>query len=155
MSTPAPPIPPSIDLAEIRRKLAGLVDHSSRVPSPAETEEVKILAVRFVNILANLFGDSLDRATLWDRIDSAIATSVQKSAPGDFEHFTSLCLAHIDASPSRVAACIPLLQVIEQVAVRPQDWRANLLAHMNTRRFVVIAFARSRWQLIKSGEAEL
>lgn len=154
MSTPAPPIPPSIDSAEIRRKLAGLVDHSSRVPSPAETEEVKILAVRFVNILANLFGDSLDRATLWDRIDSAIATSVQKSAP-ETSSTSPRSASHIDASPSRVAACIPLLQVIEQVAVRPQDWRANLLAHMNTRRFVVIAFARSRWQLIKSGEAEL
>jgi len=105
--------------------------------------------------LAKHFGDSLDRTTLWSRIDSALSTACSKTADGDLEQFAHLCFEHVQADPGSVAACGSTLAILETFAMRPAAWRLAFIAHIQTHRYPVIVHGRRRWEQVKSGEAEL
>jgi len=150
-----PPSLPTLDTEALRRKLAGLTD-PDRTPGQAEGVEIPEAASRFCSILASLFGSELDRKTLWTRIDSALTTAWAKVASdADLDLFASLCLEHVRADASAVAACEPLRQLLETFAVRPPEWRHAFLHHVHSRRYAVIVRARARWEAVKAGRAEL
>lgn len=156
MSTPAtsPPLP-TIDTAALRRKLAGLADPLNRAPGATEHHEIREAASRLCSILASLFGESLDRMTLWDRIGSAFATSLAQVSDDDCDRFVTLCLEHVKADPGKAAACGALGQMLATFAARPPEWRFAFLQHINTHSFAVLVHGRARWELVKSREAEL
>lgn len=112
-------------------------------------------AIRFTSILAHLFGESLDRMTLWERIGSALSTSLAKVSDDDLDRFATLCLEHIVAEDSRVAACEPLAQLLQTWGARPREWRQSLLHYLNTHRTAAIIHARARWEMVKKKQVEL
>jgi hypothetical protein len=153
---PLPPVP-AADATAIRRRLAGLADPVGRLAgTEGEVLDLRETANRFCSILAALFNrDSLDPVTLWERIGTALETACAKVADDDLERWASLCLEHVKADNARVAACGPLLSVLGDFATRPAEWRDAFLAHVRTRRYVVLALARERWLRVKAGEVEL
>ena len=151
--TPPPPIP-TLDTEALRRKLAGLTD-PSRKPGGAERSEIRDLASRCCSILAHLYGEELDRLSLWSRIDSALETAGAKVSDDDLDRWLSLCLEHVKADAGKAAACDPLRHVIETFAVRTPEWRHEFLAYVATHRYAVVARGRARWEQVKSKEVDL
>ena len=145
---------PTMDYQEFRRKLAGLIDPERKIEA-SEKVEVKEAAIRLCSIFAHLFGESLDRITLWERIGSALRTSCAKASDDDLDRFVTLCLEHIQAEDSKVAACEPLKAMIETFAVRPSEWKYAFTAYVNTHRTALLVHARSRWENVKKGSVEL
>lgn len=145
---------PTMDYQEFRRKLAGLIDPERKIEA-SEKIEVKEAAIRLCSIFAHLFGESLDRITLWERIGSALRTSCAKVSDDDLDRFITLCLEHIQAEDSRVAACEPLKQIIETFAVRPSEWKYAFTNYVNTHRTALLVHARSRWENVKKGTVDL
>lgn len=145
---------PTMDYTEFRRKLAGLVDPERKIEA-SEKVEVKEASIRLCSIFANLFGDSLDRIKLWDRIGSALRTSCAKVSDDDLDRFIALCLEHIQADDSKVAASDPLRQMIEVFDVRPSEWRYAFMTYIKTHLHPLTVRARSRWEQVKKGAVEL
>ena len=114
-----------------------------------QDESVKMEAVRLCSIFPELFGDDLDRMTLWNRIGSAIETSVVKSN-GNIEVFVNSCLEHIKATASKVATHDELNNWISVCSVKPDDWKRNFFHYVSTRFFLIIAKARQEWEVKKA-----
>ena len=144
---------PPLSLDEFRRKLAGLADPRRRMGA-AEPEEVKDAAIRFVSILAGLFGHELDRVTLWSRIGSALQVAVEKVSDDDLDQFADLCLEHVQADFGKAAALPALTQLRETWAARPPEWRYALLGYVKIHAYAVLTHGRARWQrLLAEAEA--
>ncbi len=150
---PDPPPLPALDAEAFRRELAGLASPTLPLNAPA-SRDVKDTLSRFCSILASLYGDELDRLSLWTRIDSAIESACAK-CDDDMELWASLCLGHVKADAGRAAACAPLVQTLEVMASRPAEWRAEFLRYARTCRYAAVAFGRARWERVKSGGADL
>jgi len=132
---------------EFRRRIAGLVDPDKEM----DPEDKAVLMEEAVNwgwILASLFGEDLDRKTLWERIGNGFVVAVAKCA-GDFEQFVEECLTYVKASPGRVAASSELDDWLQRVTEKPIEWRQQFLRVMEKRHYIVIVKARSVWQVMK------
>ena len=153
-SPPDPPPLAIVDFDEFRRKLAGLDAPEFR---PSMTPAViKDTCIRFVSILADLFGDDLDRMTLWSRIDTALATSLGKvGSSDDVDSFASLCLEHVRADAGRSASCQPLLAILDTLGRAPAEDRRSFLAYFRDHRYPALVFGRQRWELVKKKEVDL
>ena len=148
---------PVLDTQAFRQKLAGLVDVSAIPDGQAGmgyVREFRDLSARTCCILCHLFGDSLDRTTLWERIGTAIKTAVAKCGDGDIDRFYSLLVEHVQADFGKAAACSALLQVLTY-RERPDSWRQQFVRWIGTNTFAVLSHGRARWELVKKGEAEL
>lgn len=146
---------PRLNAEEFRRKLAGLTDPDYREQTVSEREAVKQDAFRFASLLAHLFGPSLDRLSMWEKIGSALASATAKVSDDDLDRFVTLCLEHVQAEDSQVAACDALLSLLEAWQLRPKEWRLSLLNYLATHRSAVLIRGRRRWEQVKSKEVEL
>lgn len=143
----------SVDLLtaeEFRRKLAGMVDPRRTMPE-MELDAVKDEAINFCSTLASLFGDDLDRKTLWERIGNGIVTSVAKCG-GEIEVFMNEMLDYIKADPGKVAASKNMEMHIQMFATRPKEWKDAFLKIMETRHFIIVVKARTLWNMNKKSE---
>lgn len=105
-------------------------------------------------MLAHLFGESLDRLTLWERIGSAIATSYAK-ASNDFEIFVAKCLEHVKAEDGKVAACSALSDLLQTIGLREIEYQKSFVQYLHTRRLILLVHARERWEEVKAKRIEL
>lgn len=148
----APPPPPlsTLDTEALRRKLAGLAD-PDRGPGAGEKAEIKELASGFCLALAQLFNrDSLDAVTLWERIGSGLATACAKVNDGDLDRLLSLCLDHVKADPGKAAAHPGVAGLLATFATRPPEWRFAFVDYLDSRKYVVLALGRARWEEFKA-----
>lgn len=145
---------PVISTDDLRRRLAGLVD-PERTPGASEEMEYKEAAHRLGCVLASLFGESLDRLTLWDRIGSGFATACAKVDDGDLDRFASICLDHVKADPGAAASNAALGALLSTFAARPIEWRQGFVRYIRSHSYSVLVHARSRWERVKSKEIEL
>lgn len=146
--------PPKLNYDEFRRKIVGLQD-PLRHPGETEKVEVKQAAIRLCSILAHLFGEELDRLTLWGRIGTAFETALAKTSDDDLDRFSDLCLEHVQADPGRAAACDALTQERATWAARPPEWRHAFLGYVASHRYAVLAHGRQRWDEVKAKRVEL
>ena len=116
---------------------------------------MKQTAIRLVSVLAKLFGDDLDRKTLWGRIGSALETAHAKVSDDDLDRFADLCLEHVQADPGQAAACDALTTLRQQWGAWPPETRFGVLAYLATHRYAALTHGRARWELVKKGEVEL
>ena len=112
-------------------------------------ESIKDEAVKFCSILPEVFGDELDRKTLWTRIGSALDTSIIKSND-DIELFVNFVLEHIKADKLKVAKNEFFLRFMESNNNKPDDWKKQFFNYMSTRGFLIIAKSRQNWEKKKS-----
>lgn len=136
---------------EFRLKLAGL-NEKEELSEPVK-ENLKQEAIRFVSILPKVFGDNLDRMTLWDRIQSALTTSCSKY-PNDISKFINATLEHIQANISRNEDSEILFSIISMLESRPKDFQDGFIQYINKNTYVVSIFAKKRWIDIKEGKVE-
>lgn len=148
---------PVMDAQAFRLKLAGLVDERATPGGPlgaGYSTEFRDLSARLGCVLAHLFGEGLDRKSLWGRIGTAISTAVAKCGDGDVDRLLSLMLEHVRADASQAAACGPLLQILGY-RDRPDSWRQQFVRYLGGNLFAVLAHARARWERVKSKESDL
>lgn len=112
------------------------------------TEEI----VRFVSILPEVFSDSIDRKTLWERIGNGLITSLAK-AGGDFELFINFCLDYIKADSGKIAANENFNMFIESALIRPDEWKTQFLTSIEKKHYLIVVKARMRWNENKGGQS--
>lgn len=98
--------------------------------------------------MPSLFGDDLDRKTMWDRIASGIKTSIAK-ANDDLEEFVSYLLEHIKAEPAYVAANEKLSAFISIARERDAQWRSLFMHTLEKKLFVLLVLSREKWNEYK------
>ncbi len=157
----APPGLATFDAEAFRRKVAGFADPNRLADTPGETAAIKDDAMRFICVLAHLFGEDLDRTTLWARIDSALETALAKAGDGegdgssDLSRFAHSCLEHVQASAAQAAACEPLAGLLASWDAKPAEYGRAFLTRVRLHRLPLLVQSRSRWEQVKKGQVEL
>lgn len=111
-----------------------------------QKETYRLLAIEFCAALPAVFGDTLDRMTLWDRIASGIQSGYAKTFSGDLELFVQHVLEHIKAEASRVVACDRICNVQERLYDLDNDDRQAWLTYLVTHLVPTLVFARKEWK---------
>jgi hypothetical protein len=93
--------------------------------------------------------------TLWDRINTALATACAQTSDDDLDRFVTICLEKVQADPAIAAACEALGQMLATFATRPHEWRMALIDYITTHRHAVLVHGRARWQQVKVKEIDL
>ena len=129
---------------QYRQKLAGLIDQDAD-KNEADIAKLKKLAVDFVAILPEVFGDSLDRLKIWDRISSGLVAANAKATNTDHERFVQLVLDHIKADPAmagRNENLAAMLGSLETLSVTDRDsWIVLFGSHL----VPILVKARVAW----------
>lgn len=143
---------PLIDVEEFRRRMAGLID-PNRKTGAAETASVKEEAKQLCLALCELFGDSLDRMTLWDRIATALTSSAAKCDDGDTDRFAAMCLEHVKGEPAAAARHVGFGNWVTTMAERDDAYRQALIRHCGAKAAIVLVHTRAAWENIKKMKA--
>lgn len=138
-----------IDLDEFRRRAAGLTDPAQRSAGAADEASIKEEATQLCLTLCELFGDGLDRLTLWDRIASALVTAAAKCDDGDLDRFASLCLEHVKADAAAAARHEGFSAWVTTSATRDAAYRQAFVRHVALKAPVVLVYARAAWEARK------
>ena len=99
--------------------------------------------------MASLYGDDLDRKSMWERIGNGIVVCSAKCA-GDWEAFVNQMLQYIKADGARVASSKGLQTVLEEIIPKTKAWKESWLRCMETRHYLIIVQARAVWNSAKS-----
>jgi len=144
--------PPSFDANAWRLQLAGLTDpdYSTGKDDNRSKEEHKQWAINLCLACCELFGEDLDRMTLWDRIPSAMATASVKCGDGDIDQFVSLCLDHIKADSAKAARNDRVVALLMGASDKPITWRQGLVRYIVQHSFAIVAYGRRDWEVVKN-----
>lgn len=137
---------------EFRQKIAGLIDQN-QILSNEEQKEIKESAINFCSILPELFGDNLDRLTLWERIGNGLVICTTKCS-GDFEVFINQILSYIQADSGKVAASERFNNIISEFLSKPKIWKESFLRTIQAKHFLIIVHARAIWNSLKEEKEE-
>lgn len=153
MSTPSviPPLPGTFDANLWRQRLAGLTDPDYSADDNPAAQEYKVRAVELVLCLCELFGDSLDRMTLWDRIGSALGASCAKCDDGDIDRFVSAALEHVKADAGASSRNDRLAKQLPAMCAKGLSWRQGFVRYVASHSFSVLAHGRLAWEKVKEG----
>jgi hypothetical protein len=138
---------------EFRLKLAGLVDKGQEIKT-LDKENIKEEAIRLTSILARVFGRDLDRLTLWERIGTALTGSSAKHSD-NIEEFLNSCLTHVKADFANVAASDEIDSLIHSLSSRDSEWQKVFINYINKNHYIILVYARKRWNEYKEGKIEL
>lgn len=116
-------------------------------------QEIRDLCIRFAAELPALFGDDLDRKTMWDRIGSGLQSGFAKTAGGDHEFFIQQVLTHILASPAAAASNPAIGEILVTLGGLSTEDRQAWLGYFNTHLIPLLVYARARWTARKGGVA--
>ena len=106
-----------------RQRLAGLESQEKRF-SEDELDDMKNVAVMMIRALRDVFGDALDRKTVWERISSGIVVSAAKSGGSQFnpgDKFVASLLEHVRAEANSVVGSDSLKAAVAAVNAMPRD----------------------------------
>lgn len=142
MSTP--PLLNELTTEQFRQKLAGLVDPQES-QTPERRAELKDLAIKFTSCLPSMFGDDLDRKTLWNRIGTGLQSAFAKTAGDDYEFFIQQVLDHIKSEPSKAAINQYLAEVITTLGEWSPSDRQAWITYFHTHLIPVLVHARNAW----------
>ena len=129
----------------VRQRLAGLIDPAEKV-SVTDRELWRLLAIEFASCLPIVFGDTLDRTTLWDRIASGLQSAYAKTAGSDIELFVQHIMEHIKAEASRVVASDRVCGIQERLYDLDDEGRRGFMDYVATHLIPVLTFARREWK---------
>lgn len=153
-ATTLPPPLPTFDAAHFRLVLAGLVDPDYAGEDSAAAAQHREWAVDWCVCLCDLFGDSIDRVTLWTKIAAALSAACAKCDDGDVERFVDLCLRTVQADAGLAAASPDLDRLLLTASAKPISWRQGLVRYIESRTFAITAHARRQWGTVKAGRRD-
>lgn len=125
----------------MRQRLASLIDPQAE-KLEWHAEFAKGLAIQFCAALPAVFGESLDRMTMWDKIASAIQSGYAKTVDGDLDLFVQHVLESIKADPAKAVACESLTDAIDDLQRLPEQERQDWLQYLVTHLIPVLVYAR-------------
>jgi hypothetical protein len=102
-----------INAEQFRQKLAGLESPETRF-NDAEIVVMKATGVEMIKALRNVFGPSLDRKTVWERISNGITIAAAKSG-GKGDKFLSGMLDYVKSEANSVVGSDALKNVMEKI----------------------------------------
>lgn len=135
---------PSLDHQAFRQKLAGLLDQETPLAEEANGE-MRELSASLACLMAQLFGDELDRLTLWGRIHSGLMSACAKVRDGNMELFVNHCLEHVKADPVRACSCEELAALLKVLTEKPAEWRQAFARYVETRIYAVLVRGKDAW----------
>lgn len=138
------PLLGELSTEEFRQRLAGLIDPSEQL-GLTDREEVRLTAIDFAACLPQVFGDDLDRTTLWDRIGSGLQTAFAKTVGDDVEFFISEVCRHIHAGTA-AARCEALCEITMRVSAWECEQREAWMRYLTTHLPIVLVHARAAWE---------
>ena len=101
--------------------------------------------------MARVFGDDLDRKTLWDRIGSGLRSAAQKRPEGG-DGLIAAALEHVKAEPGRAANTPELAELILGVDAQEEEWNRGWAAYILRSSTIVTVHARAQWQELKNAK---
>ncbi|MGD8707068.1 MAG: hypothetical protein PVI88_00105 [Nitrosopumilaceae archaeon] len=134
---------------EFRLKIAGLLDPLGQMDDLGK-KSMEDEVIRFVSILPEVFGDNLDRKTLWERIGNGLVSSLAK-AGGDVELFVNHCLDYVKADSGKAAANENLHYFISTLSTRDKEWKQQFLRTIEKKHYLIIVKSRDTWNKNKKG----
>jgi hypothetical protein len=126
---------------QLRQRLAGLIDPHEEKHEWYESY-AKALAIQFCAALPAVFGESLDRMTMWDKIAAAIQSGYAKTVGGDIDLFVQHVLESIKADASKAVASERLTDAIDMLQRLPENERQDWLQYLVTHLIPVLVCAR-------------
>ncbi len=139
--TELPPPLQSLNTNELRQRLACLIDPAEAV-TVTDKEYFRLTSIEFCSVLPIVFGESLDRMTMWDRIAGAIQAGYAKTVSGDMDLFCQCVFEHVKAGPMRVAANYRVCDVVAKLSDMSGERGQQLLTYLVTHLIPVLVFAR-------------
>lgn len=142
-----------LDADRFRRELAGLIDEErSGVHKPADFREQSAM---LCYCLAKVYNrDVLEAIKLWERIGTAIATACEQVDDGDLDRFISICLEHVKASHSKVAADDEVGHVLAEITESEESWRLAFVNYLKSHSYTAIIHGRRMWETSKEDRNE-
>lgn len=140
---------PHVDADAIRQRLAGLIDPQANKEEWYQ-DTARQLAIQFVSKLPLVFGSTLDRLTMWDKIAAAIQSGYAKTVSGDLDLFVQHVLESIQAEPTRAISCEPFVEAIDALQTLPEEQRQDWLQYLVTHLIPVLVHARREHKGAKS-----
>ena len=137
-----------ISEVEFRRELAGLEAPEVRI-NENERAQMKELGVQFFLALRDVYGESLDRKKIWERIVDGINVSAAKSG-GKIEKFIASMLDYVRAEANSVISCELLAGVIDRTALMTIENQRYFIRICSEYRMLICLEARARVQEDKS-----
>ena len=137
-----------ISAAEFRQRLAGLTS-PGQLLTKEQNSAAKDDAVRFAVICADIFGDALDRKSMWDRLASGIDTSAAKSG-GNWEKFIELMLSHVKAEATRAASSDSLAAFYTAMRDKTHDEQQAFIRASRDYKMLVLLEARAQRQIARA-----
>lgn len=157
--TASPPLIGELTPEQFRLKLAGLADPDAapQGPSPqdaaltqhATTDVIRATAIQFIAILPELFGESLDRKTLWDRIGTGLQSAYAKTPGCDHEYFIQQVLDHIKSEPAKAAGNARLAEILAAIGEWQDANRQAFISCFNSRLIPMLVHAKVAWEAKK------
>lgn len=98
--------------------------------------------MQFCAALPAVFGQELDRMTMWDKIASAIQSGYAKTVDGDIDLFVQHVMESIKADPSKAVACELLTDSIDNLHKLDEQDRQDWLTYLVTHLIPVLVHAR-------------
>lgn len=141
---------PVIDTTEFRRRVAGLIDPNRKATGEAEVASLKEEAKLLCLAMCELFGESLERMTLWDKIGAALSAAATKCDDGDTDRFAALCLETIKADDSAAARHDGFANWVTTMATRDDAYRQAFVRHCGAKTAIVLVHARHAWEQRKA-----
>lgn len=126
---------------QLRQRLASLIDPQEE-KAAWHSEVAKALSIQFCVSLPAVFGEQLDRMTMWDKIASAIQSGYAKTVSGDLDLFVQHVLESIQADPAKSVACTRLTDAIDALQVLQEHERQDWLQYLVTHLIPVLVYAR-------------
>lgn len=142
-----PPPPPTFDAQEFRRRLAGLSDPNRSAATPISSAEFREAAKTLCVILARLYGKTLARVKLWDRIDGALLTASAKIQDGDMDRLITVCLDHVKSESIVYGPLEPFMRMLND---RPPEWRQGFVRYLGTSHSAATIHGRLAWESVKA-----
>jgi hypothetical protein len=143
-------LPPQLDAEAFRRKIAGLA--CSDDATQYDSAQFRAAAVDLARILCRLFGESLDRITLWDRISTALGSACSRYPNGEGEAFLSAALDHVKADPGATTREPMVAMWLTSIDAQPDAWRRQFVTYIGTRLYAVLVHARNAWEESKEAK---
>ena len=140
-----PPPLNRVDTNELRQRLACLID-PAEAATVTDKEFYRLTSIEFCAVLPIVFGDTLDRMKMWDRIAGAIQSGYAKTVSGDMDLFCQCVFEHIKSEPMRVAASDRVCDVVAKLSDLSGDRGQQLLTYLVTHLIPVLVFARREWK---------
>lgn len=147
--------PQSFDAERWRQSLAGLTDPDYSGDDNPQAAEHKSASIDLCICLCELFGTSLARETLWERIGSALQTASAKSDDGDCDRLVSLALDHIRAEVGQSGRNVNLAALLYAANGKTLAWRQGWPRYISSHVFSIVTHARMRWETVKQERADV